>query len=328
MPRGAQAPTGLRPPPRGTMLDVLQIVSPIFLAIAVGYGFVRSGIIGRDAVRGAGSVVLYVALPALVINALLRYPLGDLFDPRFLLVYGGASALVFCIGFVVARFVQHGSVQRAAMAALGASSSNSGFIGYPLAALVVGSPAVVALALCMLVENLLVIPAALALAETGAREGASPRAALQASAARLARNPIILAILLGVVLSLAGLRPPAPVQKTIDLFAAAAAPMALFVIGGSLVGLRARGLVAPAAPIVAGKLLLHPLAVALALLLVPGVDPSLRTAAIVMASVPMLSVYPLFGQRYGLEEMCSAALMAATVVSVATVSAIIWLITR
>ena len=261
------------------MLNVLLIVAPIFIAIAVGY----------------------------------------------LLAYGAASLTVFAAGFTLNR-LRGRDVQTGAIAALGMSVSNSGFIGFPLAALVVGVPAIGALALCMLVENLLIIPLALALAEMGARSDASLGAILRASAARLATNPLIIAIALGVTLSLTGLKPPAPILKVLEMFALASAPVALFVIGGSLVGLRGGGLAGQIAPIVAAKLLLHPAAVLLAFRLVPDVGPGLASAAFLMASVPMLSIYPLIGQRYGLQEMCSAALLAATIVSVASVSTVVWLI--
>ncbi len=51
------------------------------------------------------------------------------------------------------------------------SASNSGFIGYPVAAMVLGSPAAMFLALNMLIENLLIIPLALTLAELGRQTG-------------------------------------------------------------------------------------------------------------------------------------------------------------
>ncbi|MNG30533.1 hypothetical protein D3C84_1161650 [compost metagenome] len=57
-----------------------------------------------------------------------------------------------------------------------------------------------------------------------------------------------------------------------------------------------------------GKLVLHPLAVALAFALVPGIDPQLRIAGLLIASAPMFSIYPLIGQPYGLESRCAAVL--------------------
>ena len=51
--------------------------------------------------------------------------------------------------------------------------------------------------------------------------------------------------------------------------------MALFVVGGTIAALRRGDLGLEIAPIVLGKLVLHPLAVTGAFLLVPGVPPEL-----------------------------------------------------
>ena len=46
--------------------------------------------------------------------------------------------------------------------------------------------------------------------------------------------------------------------------------------------------------------------VLLMVLLIPGLDPVFATAAIVFACAPMLSMYPLLGQRYGFGELGTA----------------------
>ncbi len=109
------------------------------------------------------------------------------------------------------------------------------------------------------------------------------------------------------------------------MLATASSPVALFVIGGSLVGLQVRGMIGDVALIMLGKLLLHPLAILAALMLLPPIDPTLQLALLTMASVPMLSIYPILGQRYGHEDVCAAALLATTAVSFVTVSLVLWL---
>lgn len=308
------------------MLNVLSIVAPIFIAIAIGYGLAKSEILPKESVRGLGIFVLYVALPALIVKALVRSPLTELIDLRYLAAYGFGSAVVFGLAFALARFGQRGSLQRSALASLGSAASNSGFIGYPLAALVIGPPAIIGLALCMLVENFLIIPAALALAEAGTQAKAPLGKTLKTSAVGLIKNPIMIAILIGTLLSAFGIGLPAPVLKTIDLFATASAPVALFAIGASLVGLQVRGLGGDAGQIVVGKLLLHPLMVYLGFKLVGPVDPALASTGIIMAAMPMISIYPLIGQRYSLGDMCAAALLLSTVLSVLTITLVVWLV--
>jgi predicted permease len=71
----------------------------------------------------------------------------------------------------MAHWVLKKPIDVSAISAMGMSCGNSGYIGYPLALLVLGPIAGVALALNMLVENLLMIPLTLALAEISFGKG-------------------------------------------------------------------------------------------------------------------------------------------------------------
>src|SRR5690606_5463343 len=99
------------------------------------------------------------------------------------------------------------------------------------------------------------------------------------------------------------------------------APCALFVVGGTIATLRASSVAAEAGWIVACKLILHPLAVAAAFFLVGGADPEMERIGIVLASVSMITVYPIFGARYGLGGVSSTALVAATAIGFFTITA-------
>ena len=73
-----------------------------------------------------------------------------------------------------------------------------------------------------------------------------------------------------------------------------------------------------------GKLVLHPLLVFLILWLLPPLDPQLRIAAVVLAGMPMLSLYPIVAQRYHHEGFCAAALLVTTVASFVSISTLLW----
>ncbi len=207
----------------------------------------------------------------------------------------------------------------AAMQALGATGSNSMFVGYPLALQVIGPTAGVALALCTLVENLLILPLVLVMAAARGA-GQRPSAVLRTIAAALLRNPMILAIGAGLLISATGSAVHPVLDRAVGLAAAAAPPTALFVIGGSLVGLHLGGIRTDLAVVSLGKLVVHPLCVLLFVVLLPPADPLLRAAAVVYAAVPMLSIYPVLAQRYGHEKFAAAALLAATLASFVTIS--------
>lgn len=308
------------------MLEIFSITLPIFLIVALGYASIQFGLFAKTEIRPLGNFVLLFALPALIVRTFSQRAIGEVLDTHYLLAFALGSLVSMLSGLALAHWVLKKPIDVSAISAMGMSCGNSGYIGYPLALLVIGPIASVALALNMLVENLLMIPLTLALAEISAGQGQRFWPVIRGIAARLLRSPLIVAIALGMMLSILDLQLPAPLARTVDTLAMASGPVALFVIGATLHGLHLGGMVGNLSLIVLGKLLLHPLAVAAALLLFPVANPALRTAAVLMAAVPMLGIYPLLGQRFGQEKLCSAAQLGATVLSFVTLSALLALL--
>jgi predicted permease len=173
-------------------------------------------------------------------------------------------------------------------------------------------------------ENVLTIPIALAVAESEAHAGAGLRDLVTKVGARLARNPMILAIVVGMLVSSTGVGLPAVLAKPIDMLAAASGATALFVIGGALAGGDRRDLTAEMLLPVLGKLLLHPLVTIGLLTVVSGIAHDLRLSLMILTASPMLTIYALLGRPFGRERICAAALLAATVASFFTLTALLW----
>lgn len=307
------------------MLAVLSITAPIFILIGLGFFSARIALVNRDQVRGMGTFVIYFALPSLVFKALAERSLSEVLNGPYLAAYAMASLSLFGIGLLLARRWRGLDLSSSAILAMGMAVPNSGFVGYPIAVMVIGPTAALAMALGMLVENLLMIPLALAIAEAGRQDGQG-WTVVRETALRLLRNPLIIAIVLGLGMSLLELRLPVVPARVIEMLAAASAPVALFVIGATLNGMKAGGMAADLAQTSIGKLILHPLLMFAALSLVPGVDPLLMVAGVLFASAPMLSVFPILGQRFGLEERCAAALVGCTVLAFFSISGLLALL--
>ncbi|HEX7891913.1 MAG TPA: AEC family transporter [Ramlibacter sp.] len=314
------------------MLDVLAITVPIYVVAAIGYLCTRGGLFQRGDMRVLGKYVVNIALPALLFNALSQRSVAEVFNPVFIAAYAIGSVAANLAGVFWARRVAGQPLSAAAMIGLGMSNPNSGFIGFPLMALLFGPVnAGIGLALAMVVENFVTIPLSLALAESGLADagegqgrGARLRFALVQSLRGVLRNPMIWGLVAGFVFSLAGWRLAEPVARTVNLFAAATASLSLFVIGGSLVGIRIGHMAREVAVVAAGKLVLHPLFVLAAVLLLPPMQRELQMIVVLMAAVPMLGIYPILAQKYGQDAMAAAAQLGTTVASFFTLTAIIW----
>lgn len=310
------------------MLDILAVTGPIFLLIALGFVAVRLEAVAKSGIQALGAFVINLALPALLFRTLAARPFTEVLDMGFLLAYALASLGILAAGIAYGAVLRGRDLPTGTLIGVGMAFSNSGFIGYPILLQLLGPTAGVALALAMTVENLVLLPLFLALAESGQAGGRTPARILGETLLRLLKSPLILAILAGAACGALGLVLSAPLARAVDLLANASSAVALFVIGGTLVGLRLKGMVTDVAAIAFGKLLLHPLAMLAALLLLPPFDPKLQLAALTLAAVPMLSIYPILGHRYGQGPLCAAALLATTAASFVTISGILWLAER
>lgn len=305
------------------MTALLTIIFPIFALIGLGFGLTRGGLFSPADMRVFGKFTLNVALPALMFSALATRDFSEVVNPTYLVVATVAGLVMIAGGML--WFGRTGLARaQAAAATMGTVCPNSGFIAYPLTLLAFPQVAVPVLAMNVLVENLLVIPILLALmGKRGGAGGVWPM--LAALAADLARRPLIIALVAGLALSLAGVALPEPVARVLAMLGAATGPVALIAIGGGLAGLSVRGQHRLAAQIVAGKLILHPvivlgvLAAAVALGMAP-LDPATRAGLLITAAVPAMSIYPIFAQEAGMEGVASLATLAGVAVSVVTLS--------
>jgi predicted permease len=312
--------------PDALAAGVLSVVAPVFLLIAAGYLAIRIGLFPQDGLPILGQFVIRCSVPVLLFKTLSQRHFAEILDFRYLAAYTVGSLVAMGATYAWARTVRHKNVGEAAIYGIGSSFANSAFLGYPIALQALGPGASLGLALTMTVESIVMLPLCLALTEPGLqREGRFFRTVLSVLA-RLRTNPIIVAILLGLVCAVFTVPLPAPVLKGVDLLAASSAPVALFVLGGNLHGTPIRGMAADVTVVSLGKLVLHPLLVLAGVLLFAPTDPVLGPTAVLLASMSPMTIYPILGERVQLERFCSAVLLVATLAAFATVSFVLILL--
>jgi predicted permease len=311
------------------MLNILSITGPIYLLMALGYAVTQWGAFEKPDMRVLGKFVIQLALPALLFKALSQNKLSEFFNWGYCLAYGLGTLATVGLGYWWARRGQRQDALPSTFAAMGMSCANSGFIGYPIMLLVLASIAPVALAMNMMVENLLILPLLLFLADT-AVQGHASWGTLTQSLKNLFKNPMILAILAGIITASLNLNLPEAWTRSVNILAQSCSALSLFVIGGTLAGLSLKGLGPRVWPVVIGKLALHPLLVLGVVALIqfrggaPGFDSHLQTAVLLTAAMPMMGIYTTLALKYHQEALSAAALLVATVASFFTLSLILW----
>lgn len=306
--------------------EILSATGPIFTMIAFGFASVRFGLFPKEGVRYLGLFAVTFALPALLFKSISEREFAEIIDFPYLTAYGLGSILACCAVYFFSRQIQHKSVTTAAMYGMGGSISNTLMLGYPITLELIGPGIAVPMALTLLVENLIMLPLILAVADIGHHQKHSFSQSVLRSLPFMLKNPIILGILGGLLFSMFEIETPMLVSKGVDMFSGAVVGITLFSIGGMLVGLQVKWLFTDLNSILLTKLLLHPVIVLGLMLVVPGVDPVFAMTGVIFACMPMFTIYPIFGQRYNLGSLCAAALVPTFLVSFLTINLFIWIL--
>ncbi|WP_435126438.1 AEC family transporter [Micromonospora tulbaghiae] len=306
-------------------MSLVSAFVPIWILTAAGYAACRWGLLGEAAASVLGRFVFHLAMPAALFLALARMPLSG-FAGRSLLAFGVSTVAVIGFGWAGASRLFGREPGERTIWGMAAGYVNSANLGIPIATQVLGD--VSFLAAVVLLQVLVVTPVILvALDRYSDQDG---RVRVRRIASLPVRNPVILASLLGVACSAAGLSLPSAADASLTLLAGAAVPAALVALGASL-HRTAPSRPEPAEPaepagpaelaaISALKLVAQPVIAYAAGLALHLSAPQLL-AVVVCAGLPTAQNTFIIGQEYGVgETVANRAVMVTTTLSLATVA--------
>ncbi|MBU1295582.1 MAG: AEC family transporter [Gammaproteobacteria bacterium] len=306
------------------MEAVISIIAPIFFLILIGFLSIRYSFLPQAAIPGLSRFVLYLALPALIFIKLSSMELKEVLHFDYLAVYAASGLATFFITVLLSwRLLKSGLVD-AGVRGVGATMSNSAFIGFPVLLQFFDYPLTQAFVMSLMVENIILLPVCLIFIETVlGKSESNGKSLFMVVLKRISTNPLLIALVAGLVFSVFELSLPSFIGKGFNLLAAAASSVALIVIGGSLVGVTIKGQWAPILLVAIGKLVLFPVIVTLLLLLTPTMPNELKIAVVIFASVSMFSSYPIVCGEYGSRSFCASTLLITTVLSFFTLSVLL-----
>ena len=308
------------------MLDVLSATVPIFLVVAVGFLGTRLGMFAREDMAVLNRFVVKIALPLLVFVNVSGRSFTEIFNPAYLLTYAVAALAMFAAAhaWVAAR---REPAMRAPYLGMALGGTNNGFIGMAIFLIALPEVAGIAVGMDMVVDNVLIIPLTLFLAERVAHAGSgSALTTLTRSLRSVATQPMVIAIVAALLLNALGLTLPPVLDRSVHLLAQASSGVALFAIGGLLVGLRMGGMLGDVLFAVGGKLLVMPalawgLVLAFEAIGLPPMPTELKAAAVITAALPTFSIVPAFASRHGEGDWATVSTLGGTVVSFVTLTA-------
>ncbi len=308
------------------MIDVLNLALPYFGLIFLGFACGRLKTIPDSGLAWMDFFILYMTLPALFYRILAKTPFEQLNNVPFIVTTTLATFLVLALSFGVA-FLFRRDLAEASSAALAGAYGNIGYMGPGLALATLGAQAAAPVALIFCFETLLffsLLPFMMALA----RPSSQSAGALALEVIRkIVLHPLLIATALGVLSAAVNFEPPVALDKLLQFLQGASAPCALFTLGVT-VALRPFQRVPWEVPVlVLVKLVAHPMVMLAMLTALGPFDPSWAATAVLMAALPpALNVFVLARQYNSWVEPASGSVLLGTLVSVATLTTVMWLV--
>ena len=307
------------------MLPILFKTLPFFALIGVGYFAGRTRFFTEEATAWLTKFVFYFALSAMLFRFAANLSLSEIWDPAFAAAYLLASATLYAVAIAVAK-MRGVSMAEAAIEGQCAVIGNTGFLGVPMLVLLMGPQAAGPL-IMLLAIDLIVFSTLITLIMTAAREGRMRLGMIRILLVGLLKNPMIVSMILGLSWSSTGAAVPDVVNEFMALLGGAATPGALFAIGASLAS-RSAERMAVAGWLSFCKLVLHPVAVAVAALWLFDVAPFPAAVMIAASSLPVAGNVYMLAQHFGVApQRVSAAILISTALSIGTVTVVIGLVT-
>jgi len=305
-------------------MPLLSAILPVFALIAIGLVAQRRGFIAPATFRGLTDVVFFLAMPALLFGAVAQAPSFDLVG--IATVYFAACLLVFGLALALGRLLRL-PLARAAMLALNASYGNTVMVGIPITVAALGTQALAPLLAIISLHSGILLPLAGVLVEMGQSGRHAPLAVARATLLGVLRNPIIMSILGAFLWRTAGLPVPPPLAEFLRLLGAAAVPLALICLGGSLPSPRASAIGAEAVVGTVLKLAVLPAAV-WAIGRWAGLPPVPLTVAILTGGMPTgANAFLLARRAEHLLEISAATVLLTTGLSLGSLYVLLWLLT-
>ena len=204
---------------------------PVFAVIVLGFLLRKSGFLTDGFCQVANKLVFHLCLPAMLFRQIAAIRGGSLPDPAFLL-YAFCFTLLSTPGvWGLSRWLLKDKTLVGAFAQ-GSFRGNTALLGAVLLQSICGSMTYAPLIILAAVPLYNVLSVIILSLEAGGG-GKLDRARLLDALKKVAKNPILWGIFLGVPFALWGWGIPTPADKALSMLGNLASPLSLLVIGGT-----------------------------------------------------------------------------------------------
>jgi malonate transporter and related proteins len=302
---------------------VLAVIIPIFLLLFLGYLSVKLSLLSSFQIGTIGAFVIKIALPALFLQSLASKNLSEIWFPEYFTVYATVTFTLYALAFFIIYKIFKDTCTETSVLSLGAAMSNTGLIGTAVLSMMMGQKAMMYTSLIVIIESVLLVPLVIILAEASSKDEANFYKILKNTFVTLLKNPLFMGVILGICCAIFKWHIPKYLDDVLLLLGQTASPLALFAIGGGIVGMTLKYMNIQSCYLVLSSNILMPLLVFLGLNYLTDVDKEMVYAGTIIAALPMPTIFAMLGQVYGVGEKALTTLLMSTIVGFIIVSGLI-----
>ena len=289
------------------ILILLRQIAIMALLMAVGIYLSRKGFLSPQGTKDLGAILLRIIIPCVIVKSYITtYSRERLLE---LALSAGLALAAFILAMGIAYLV-YGKRRR--IENFSSAFCNAGFIGIPLAQAVIGDEGVFYMAASVALLNLFQWTYGVYIM-TDRRDSISAKT--------IAKNPVVIAIVIGIALFLSRLPVPGIVTSTLGYIAGMNTPVAMILMGTYMAKLPWRKLLDKRAyGCVLFRLVIIPAVVLLVFWALPISNQNVALAAYLAAATPVGANICVFAQQYDCDyEFSVVTVCLSTVLSIVTV---------
>ncbi len=289
---------------------LLRQIAIMTLLVAVGIYLSKAGFLTAQGTKDLGAILLRVIIPCVIVKSYITE-----YTPERLRELGLSAGLAL-IGFVlcmVLSYLVYGKRRR--IENFAAAFCNAGFIGIPLAQAVIGDSGVFYVAATVAFLNLFQWTYGVYIM-TDRKEAISAKT--------IVKNPVVIAIVIGVALFLSRLPVPGIVTSVLGHIAGMNTPVAMILLGTYMAKLPLKEFVDKRAfSCVLMRLIVLPAVILAVFWVLPIHNHDVAMAVYIAAATPVGANICVFAQQYDCDYQLSVVTVClSTVLSIVTLPAL------
>lgn len=288
---------------------ILAALCPIILGLLVGWLSGKYGFIKREHSQAFADFVIKIALPFALFLAAAQASPSVLLNIKYLIALAVGLIVSYIIGFLCGGIFFKHDKKNAAMQALSVSFPDMAYCGPPVLLVTVGSSGLIAMVLGNLIYTILILPFTM-LIISGKQEG---KGVFQ-SLGKAVCQPLVFLPILGMIISISGLKLPEVLNNSINEIGKSAGGVALFFLGLLLSGIKLKVNIEVIFNVIVKNVIQGALILGTGYAI--GLDPELLKAAFLIGVLPTATAVPALAiTNKAYTDMAAETVLLSTICS-------------